>query len=193
MSSTILYLGSFNPVHNGHTSVVRYVMERELCDRLWFVVSPRNPHKPEDVLAPDADRLRMTEIAIAEQLAGYEVAVNDIEFSMPKPSYTIDTLRKLASMYPGEEFSLLVGGDIAGTISSWKEADRLLRDYRFIVYPREGYDAACFPGRYTYLESAPRWDFSSTDVREAIAAGADISRMVSPGVDEYIRGRRLWK
>ena len=92
---TILYFGSFNPIHNGHTAIARYVIEKGFCEELWFVVSPQNPLKSENILAGELDRLRMAEIAVSEKLAGLDAKVSDVEFGLPRPSFTIDTLKYL--------------------------------------------------------------------------------------------------
>ncbi|MDL2320168.1 nicotinate (nicotinamide) nucleotide adenylyltransferase [Alistipes sp. OttesenSCG-928-B03] len=192
MSRIILYFGSFNPIHNGHTSVARYVLESGLCDELWFVVSPQNPLKERAELAADADRLKMAEIAVAETLPGGRVRVCDVEFHMPRPSYTIDTLRELGRQHPDDEFALLTGTDIMHEFDRWKEHDALLHDYRIYVYPREGYSLGEYEGRVEYLAGAPRWDYSSTDMRREVAAGGDIGGMVARGVADYIEQHRLW-
>ena len=189
----ILYFGSFNPVHNGHTAVAGYVLERGLCDELWFVVSPRNPLKDSAELAPDGDRLHMAEIAVVEKLAGRAVRVSDVEFSLPKPSYTIDTLRHLTREYPEAAFSILVGADIMEELDLWKDYREILDNYNIYVYPREGYTLGKFADRVTLLADAPMCDYSSTDVRRGLAQGGDVGSMVSPGVLKYIDEHRLWR
>lgn len=189
----MLYFGSFNPIHNGHTSVARYVMEQGVCDELWFVVSPRNPLKPESVLAGDLDRLRMAEIAVSERLECLNVCVSDIEFGLPRPSYTIDTLRFLKKTYPDNCFSLLVGADIMMQIDRWRESEKILSGYDIYVYPRKGFTLSNCSQNIVYMENMPLFEFSSTDVRTAVANGKNISGMVSSGVAEYIRGNDLWE
>lgn len=189
---TLLYFGSFNPIHNGHTGIARYVVEEGLCDELWYVVSPQNPLKSADSLVGDLDRLRMVEIAAYEQLGGLPVKVSDVEFGLPKPSYTIDTLNILEDRYPHNSFSLLTGADIMKEIDRWREHESLLARYKFYVYPREG---SCTLGRgdnIYFLDNAPVFEYSSTDVRRCLHEGGDISGMVSPGVEEYISEKRLW-
>ncbi len=193
MTKVLLYFGSFNPVHNGHTAVAGYVLERGLCDELWMVVSPRNPLKDSGGLAPDGDRLRMAEIAVGERLAGCAVRVSDVEFGLPKPSYTIDTLRYLAVKYPETAFSILTGADIMEEFDRWKDYREILDNYPIYVYPREGYTLGAFADRVTFLADAPMCDYSSTDVRRRLAEGRDVGRMVSPGVLEYINEHGLWR
>lgn len=182
----MLYFGSFNPVHNGHTAVAGFAAQQGLADEVWMVVSPQNPLR--DDLAPEEDRLAMVQIAVEEQSAGLPVRVSDVEFVLPRPSYTIDTLRFLEREHPGVEFAVLAGADIAEQLPRWKEYERLVSDYRFYFYPRDGYS---LPDGV--LDAAPRWDFSSTDVRRTLTDGGDISGMVSPGVADYIEKQGLWR
>lgn len=193
MTNIILYFGSFNPVHNGHTAVAGYVLEQGLCDELWLVVSPRNPLKESAELAPDDDRLRMAEIAVAEQLTECAVRVSDVEFGLPKPSYTIDTLRYLTGKYPDTAFSIIIGADIMKEFDRWKDYREILDNYKMYVYPREGYTPGRFADRVTLLADAPIWSYSSTDVRRGLTEGRDVSRMVSPGVLKYINEHGLWR
>lgn len=190
MARITLYLGSFNPIHNGHTSVAEYVLGSGVCDELWFVVSPQNPLKDNRLLAPEQDRLRMAQIAVAEKLPDGRAKVCDVEFHMPRPSYTIDTLRTLNAKYPEHTFSLLMGADIMPVIDRWKDYGELLHDYRIYVYPRAGFSSGEYP--VTYLEDAPQWDYSSTDIRNALEQGRDVSTMVAPGVMRYINEKGFW-
>jgi nicotinate-nucleotide adenylyltransferase len=182
MSRVLLYFGSFNPPHNGHTAVAGWGARQGLADEVWMVVSPRNPLR--DDLAPEDDRLAMTRIAVAEQLAGLPVRVSDVEFALPRPSYTIDTLRHLQRENQGVEFAVLAGADIERQLPQWKEYERLVADYRFYFYPREGYPSQ---------GGAPLLDFSSTDVRRTLLAGGDVGTMVARGVEEYIYAHKLWQ
>lgn len=189
---TILYFGSFNPIHNGHTAVARYVIENGFCEELWFVVSPQNPLKPENILAGDLDRLRMTEIAVSEKLAGLDAKVSDVEFGLPRPSYTIDTLRYLDDNYPGNSFSLLVGADIIPQLERWKDYETIIQKYKLYVYPRKSFTLTEPPYNAVSLADAPLFKCSSTDVRGAVEAGRDISNMVASGVRDYIAENKLW-
>lgn len=195
MKKVTLYFGSFNPIHNGHTSVAAYVLDEGLCDELWFVISPQNPFKQDASLAPETDRFAMAEIAVGEKLAGLAVYVSDIEFSMPKPSYTIDTLKVLCEKYPQYKFSILVGADILDGLHGWKDYKTLEENYTFLIYPRDGYDigAGKFRANMTVLENAPRWNYSSTDVRKALVSGEESGGMLAEGVAAYIKEHNLWR
>lgn len=162
MADTILYFGSFNPPHNGHTGVARYVAEQELCEDLWFVVSPRNPFKECESLAPGKDRLEMMRIAVSEELKDLPASVCDIEFSLPRPSYTIDTLRELELRYPEKSFALLGGADLVESIHNWKESETLLTKYKLYIYPRDGFpmdNTGNGTDNFIFLNDAPHWGF----------------------------------
>lgn len=189
----ILYFGSFNPPHNGHTAVARYVLEAGLCDELWFVVSPHNPLKNDAQLAAGEDRLRMTEIAVGEQLAGLDAGVCDVEFHLPAPSYTIDTLEYLRRKFPQYMFSILAGTDVFESFDRWKEHRKLLSDYKIYVYPRAGYTLGEYGAAVTLLPDAPMFGCSSTDIRRRLLDGDDVGGMVSPGVLSYITYNKLWQ
>lgn len=193
MKEVVLYFGSFNPLHNGHTAVANYVLLSKLCDELWFVLSPQNPLKPSDELAPDKDRLEMTQLGVGEVFPFWSVRVCDIEFELPRPSYTIDTLRELEKRYPDCRFSILGGADMFNGIDAWKESEQLLANYRFWIYPRDGAVVDCSKGDVIFLESAPQLPYSSTDVREAIEKGERYEDMVCFSVADYIKRNGTWR
>lgn len=193
MANVILYFGSFNPIHNGHTAVGSWVLNEGLCDELWFVVSPGNPLKESAELAPAHDRLKMAEIAVEERIGGCNARVSDVELRLPLPSYTIHTLRHLSREFPQHAFSLLMGADIMEELGRWKEHASILSDYKLYVYPRDGYTLGEYSGKVIYLSGAPAFGFSSTDVRRTLLAGGDAGEMVSPGVLDYIKEHGLWK
>lgn len=192
MPEIIIYSGSFNPVHNGHTAVARYVAEAGLCDEVWMVVSLQNPHKPDDALAPEADRLEMARIAVREQSHVRNVKVSDVEFELPRPSYTINTLQYLSAKYPGTRFSLLIGTDILPSLHRWKNWQFLVNNCRIYVYPRKGTEFEQIGSGMVFLGGAPRVDVSSTDIRAALEAGGDLSGMLCRGVINYIYDKGLW-
>jgi nicotinate-nucleotide adenylyltransferase len=190
----MLYFGSFNPIHVGHITVAEYVLCEGLADCLWFVVSPHSPFKHAAELAPEADRLRMVEIAIAASPLADRMRACDVEFALPRPSYTIDTLAALEAKHPGTEFSLLAGGDLVAGFTGWKEWRRLLDEYDIYIYPRP--DAAPSPPElrdgFIILHDALCLDVSSTEVRRLLASGEDVSSLLPAGVEEYIKNKSLW-
>ena len=132
-----LFFGSFNPVHNGHLMVASYVANHSDMNQVWLVVSPQNPLKPQGSLLNEYDRLHLTKLAIEDDT---QLKVSDIEFSLPKPSYTIDTLTYLQEKYPQHEFSVIMGADSFQNLPKWKNFETLVKNYQFIVYRRDGFD-----------------------------------------------------
>lgn len=188
----LLYFGSFNPVHKAHIAIAEYAIGKGLADEVVLIVSPRNPLKDAEGLASEFHRFEMVELAVAASEYPDRILVSAVEMTLPKPSYTIDTLRFLSRSFPDVKFSVLVGGDIVGQLDKWKDYEEILDNYRVYVYPRPGEDIGRYAGRITVLEDPPQFDVSSTEVRRRAAAGEDIDGLVPPGVAEYIRKNRPW-
>lgn len=192
MKRVMLYFGSFNPVHKGHIALAEYAVEQTLCDEVVLVVSPQSPYKAADELAPEMDRFEMAEIACAASKYPEKIKPSVVEFLLPKPSYTIDTLRYLKENFGSDmQFSILMGSDQIARLDDWKEYEKIL-EYPVYVYPRRGEPAEGFEGRITLLADAPLQDFASTDVRDRIGRGEDTSAMLDEGVAAYIRRKGLW-
>ena len=190
----LLYFGSFNPIHRGHIALAEYAVERGLCDSVALIVSPQNPLKEGSDLMPELNRFEMAEIACSESKFPEQIQPSAIEFLLPRPSYTIDTLRYLEENNGAEmEFAVLMGADIIPQLEHWKDYRTLLERYDIMVYPRTGYVIDRYLDQITVLEDAPLQDYSSTDVRKAYAEGRDTSSMLSKGVAEYIAKNRLLK
>lgn len=180
--------GSFNPVHCGHMMLAAYLTQWNIVDRVWLMLSPRNPLKNPLGLIPDTRRLAMLSIATR----GVErVDTCDIELSMPLPSYTINTLDLLASRYPGRRFKLVIGSDNWQVFDQWRDWQRILDEYGVIVYPRPGYPVE---GHVDGMETITpiTVNLSSTQVRDAIARGRDMSCFLPPGVYKYIVDNKLY-
>lgn len=194
---TGLFFGSFNPVHIGHTAIANFIAEYSSIREIWFVVSPQNPLKPKESLLDDRDRLYLAQLAIGDDP---RFRVSDIEFTLPQPSYTIDTLAYLAERYPSRKFKLIMGEDNLNTLHKWKNAEELVKRYSIIVYPR------LHPGRRTNKRlidilamadieeiKAPVMEISGTFIREAIRQGKDVSWFVAPAVWKYIREMHFYE
>jgi len=189
---TGLFFGSFNPIHNGHLSIANYLVDFTEVDELWFVVSPQNPLKDKGILAPDFHRLAMVKKAIS--IDEHRISVCDIEMSMPIPSYTIDTLKALEKKYPEKSFCLILGSDSLETITKWKDYQDLLNSYRILVYPRQGSNMNELAKTYSVkIVNAPLFDFSSTLIREKIAKGEDVSKLIPNSVLKYISKEGLYR
>ena len=169
-----LFFGSFNPIHNGHVGIARYLLEKELCEEVWFVVSPCNPFKVDRFLLPEIDRLAIVNAAI-RGIPGMKAC--DVEFSMPKPSYTVDTLRVLFYRYPDRQFALIIGGDNVPDFPKWKDYHWIEAHCSIFVYPRPGMVNSEESPSMTFID-APLFPLSATEIREMIQKGDDISGLV---------------
>jgi len=175
-----LFFGSFNPVHIGHLIIANHMANETDLDQVWMVVSPQNPFKDKKSLAKDRDRYNLVHLAIGDNP---KLSVSDIEFSMPKPSYTIDTLTYLKEKYPNKIFYLIMGGDNVPTLPKWKNSELLIENYKIYVYKRPGYDLgplASHPN-ITSVE-APLLDISSTHIRQLIKERKSIQYLVPDAV-----------
>lgn len=182
--------GSFNPVHMGHMMLAQYLREWGLVDKVWLTLSPRNPLKSAVDLMPDMKRLAMLHRA-TKDIKGIETC--DIELSMPRPSYTIDTLDTLAHRYPSKKFRLIIGSDNWAIFTKWKDWELILDRYGVIVYPRLGYPVNDkYADGMEYVE-APVLDISSTFIRNAVARDRDVSFFLPPGVYKYIIDNKLYR
>lgn len=189
----MLYFGSFNPIHKGHISLAEYAIREGVCDEVVMVVSPRNPLKEAEDLAPEVDRYEMVEIACGESQFPERIKPSLIEFLLERPSYTINTLRHLSENYAeGCLFSILVGGDIIPQLSKWRDYQEILNNYNIYVYPRRGEVIDLYLDKITILEGAPYFDYSSTQIREGLMHSKHIGDAVSPKVLEYIRSKEFW-
>ena len=189
----LLYFGSFDPIHNGHIALAEYALDKDICDEVALIISPQNPFKADVLQTPEYSRYEMAELACKESKYPEKIKPSVIEFVLEKPSYTINTLDFLRENNGNEmEFSIITGSDIWERFDEWREYERILNEYKIYVYPRKGYAVEKFADRMTYLEGAPLFDFSATDIREAFAAGKPIDAMVCPVVEKYIESNKLW-
>lgn len=178
---TVIFGGSFSPVHNGHLGLASYVWQEGLAEEVWLMVSPRNPLKTSDDLWPDEVRLRLTRLAAANVQG---VKVSDFEFSLPRPSYTVRTMEALENAYPERRFALLIGADNWLVFDRWAEAEKLKQRYPLLVYPRPGYeiDETGLPKGSVYMRNAPIFPFSSTEIRRRLNERKDCAELLPPPV-----------
>ena len=156
MKRVMLYFGSFNPVHKGHIALAEYAVTQDLCDEVVLVVSPQSPYKEAAELAPEMDRFEMAEIACAASEYPDKIKPSAIEFLLPKPSYTIDTLRYLQQNFGSEmQFSILMGSDQIARLDGWKEYEKIL-EYPVYIYPRRSEPAAALRGFLKGFSSSSR-------------------------------------
>ena len=183
--------GSYNPVHIGHLMVAEYVRQEAHINEVLMCVSPLNPLKVgSDDLASDADRMAMLDIACRSRSG---VTPCDIELTMPRPSYTIDTLHELSRRYPDADISIIIGSDNWKVFDRWRAADEIIKQYGVIVYPRPGYDVdgSALPENVAIVQ-APTVDLSSTLLRRHLAEGFDMSVFMPDGVYNYIKTHKLY-
>lgn len=186
-----LYFGSFNPVHIGHMIIANHMVAHTEMDRLWMVVTPHNPHKEKKNLAKDYDRLHLVRLAIGEN---DKISASDIEFSLPKPSYTIDTLTYLKEKYPQHTFSLIMGGDNLGSFHKWKNYELILAHHDIYVYKRPSYDLGDLVNHEKiHLVEAPLLEISSSYIRDKVKKGISIQYLVPQAVFEYIDDYKLYR
>lgn len=179
-----LFFGSYNPIHNGHMAIAEYIYEYSDLDQLWFVVSPQNPLKRRHNLLEDHHRLEMVHLAIGDDS---RFRVSDIEFHMPKPSYTVDTLTYLTDKYPEYTFKIILGADNLLSFHKWKNCEMLVEKYTRLVYPRHGFseDEIKLHKNIQLLE-APRIEISSSFIRKALGEGKTVRYFLPEKVYEYV-------
>ena len=163
MTKIGIYGGSFNPIHFGHVGLAEWVVRHTDLDELWLMVTPNNPLKPASSLAPEQDRFRAAQEAVRDIP---HVRVSDFEFSLPRPSYTANTLRALEAAYPEDEFALVIGQDNLALANRWREWEWIVTRHDVYVYPRRGSEQALPDSpRIRFLADAPLFDISSTQIR----------------------------
>lgn len=184
--------GSFNPIHVGHALIARTIIEGGEIDQLWLMVSPENPLKKGQHFATERDRLYMTEL-VTRHIEG--VVTSGFELTLPRPSYTINTLNSLRERFPDDEFCLVIGSDNWAVWDKWKSHDEILEKFKLLIYPRRGYDVVIPDGLKSRVEivDAPIIEISSTQVRERVGEGKSIKFLVPDEVEEYINKRKLYR
>ena len=183
-----MFGGTFNPLHNGHLTIAKSVLQQGLADEVWILITPCNPWKSDQTLLDDRLRYDM----VAEAVKDMEgVQASDFEFRLDKPSYTANTLRRISADYPDREFILTIGADNWVKFGSWREADFIRRNYRIIVYPRQGFETGTLPESAVLLD-CPLVDISSTQIRQLVKEGLPIDEKVPASVARTIADLNLY-
>ena len=191
MTRVGLFFGSFNPVHVGHMIIANYMVEHTALDEVWMVLSPLNPFKSRKSLAKDYDRLYLLNLAIGDHP---KIKSSSVEFNLPKPSYTIDTLTYLKEKYPEKEFSLIMGGDNIINLHKWKNYELIIKNYEIYVYKRGSYDQPKFgsEAKITYAD-APLLNISASYIRKSIQNNKSIQYLVTEEVFQYLNIHNIYK
>lgn len=187
-----LFFGSYNPIHIGHLIIGNYVAEEVALDQVWFIVSPQSPFKDPAKLINGAHRYQMAALATA---SNDRLLASNVEFDLPTPSYTIDTLTHLKEKYPGYRFSLIMGSDNLTSLDQWKEHEAIIENHQIIVYRRPGVEGTMVidPQQISFLENTPLLHISSTFLRKQIKKGKSITYLVPESVEKYIHELGLFK
>ncbi|MFD2787738.1 nicotinate (nicotinamide) nucleotide adenylyltransferase [Hymenobacter rubripertinctus] len=181
-----LLFGSFNPIHTGHLILANFMATHTDLEAVWLVVSPQSPFKVGKELLGESERLDLAQRAIA---GNDRLRVLDVEFSLPKPNYTITTLDRLRAQHPADQFVLLMGGDNLSDLHRWEAADRIQAEFEVYVYPRPGYAAPDPLPPSVRLVEAPLLDISATFLRQCLRAGQSIRYLVPEAVEQRIQAQ----
>jgi len=191
MAKTGLFFGSFNPIHVGHLIIAGYMANFTDLDEVWLVVSPQNPLKTKKGLADMYDRLEMTRLATEP---AEKIRVSDIEFKLPQPSYTVDTLAYLQEKYPKKEFVLIMGADNLASLKKWKNYEVLLKNYKIYVYPRPGTDLSEWESYPSItLTTTPQMEISSTFIRRSLKENKNIQFFVPDNVIAFMDSKNMYR
>jgi nicotinate-nucleotide adenylyltransferase len=186
-----LFFGSFNPIHIGHMIIANIMAENADLNKVWFVVSPQNPFKPSKGLLHEFDRYDMVKAAIADH---YKLEASDVEFNLPKPSYTIHTLAYLTEKFPGKEFKVIIGEDNLENFAKWKNHEEILNQFGLYVYPRPHVTNSELK-RHPHVKmiEAPLLDISATYIRNCIKSNKSIRYLVPEPVEQMIRLKDFYR
>ncbi|MFI3240842.1 MAG: nicotinate (nicotinamide) nucleotide adenylyltransferase [Bacteroidales bacterium] len=184
--------GSFNPIHVGHAILANYILQYTDVEQVWLMLSPHNPLKDKSEYINDTHRIAMVQL-VAERVDN--ITASDFEFSLPTPSYTINTLDKLSEKYPEHQFHIIIGTDNLIELNRWRDYQRIVSEYGVIVYPRRGYNETklTVTGNIQHINSAPLIEVSSTMIREGISQGKDMNFFLTDDVYKYIQKNNLYE
>ncbi len=188
-----LYFGTFNPIHIGHLIIANHMAEYSDLDQIWMVVTPHNPHKQKNTLLDDYHRLHMVHLATEDYP---KIQPSDIEFKLPQPNYTVNTLAHLQEKFPKHEFSLIMGEDNLNSLHKWKNYEVILQNHDIFVYPRFNsgeIDKQFVNHPKIHRVGAPVIELSSSFIRESIKNGKNVVPMLPNKVWEYVEHNMFYK
>lgn len=197
MKNVGLYFGTFNPIHIGHLVIANYMAHHTDLDEVWIVVTPHNPLKERSELLPDQHRLQMVRLAI---LDNPKLQVSDVEFALPQPNYTWNTLQHLEKEFPQASFSMIMGEDNLRTFHQWKNYEQILKHYPIFVYPRAETEGEDLNEEKPSIDlskivvcDAPMIRISSTFLRKSIQDYKDVRYLIPDTVINYISNNYLYE
>lgn len=186
-----LFFGTFNPIHVGHLIIANFMAEYTDLQQVWFVVSPQNPMKKKDSLLPERQRLAMVNEAIGDDT---RFKGSNIEFGLPKPSYTINTLTYLQEKHPNTHFALIMGSDNLQNFTQWKNHEQILSQHSLYVYPRPGFDGGELKDHPAVkVTNCPLMEISSTFIRQAVKEKKDVSHFMPPAAYHYMKEMHFYE
>ncbi len=188
-----LYFGSFNPIHVGHMVIANHIAEHGDVDQVWFVVTPHNPFKKKSSLLDNYQRLEMVYLATKEYA---KLKPSDIEFNLPQPNYTVNTLAYLQEKYPEYEFALIMGEDNLKSFHRWKNYEHILEHHHILVYPRlseNKVNTQFHEHPKVHFINAPIMELSSTFIRKSIKEGKHVQPMLPQAVWDYLDEMNFYK
>ncbi len=185
-----LYFGSFNPVHNGHLIIAKHVINNTDLKQVWMVISPQNPLKKSNSLLNKYDRLNMVQSALEGET---KIKASTIEFNLPSPSFTIDTLAYLKEKHKQHQFSIIMGSDSFTNIKKWKNYEMIIKNYEIYIYQRTGYPIQNIEETIVNKLEAPLIEISSSAIRKIIKDGKSIRYLVPDVVDQQIKENKYYK
>lgn len=185
-----LYFGSFNPIHTGHLIIANHVLNETDLQKIWFVVSPQNPFKLSSTLLNEYDRLHLVQKAIE---GDDRLKASEIEFSLPKPSYTAHTLAYLSEKYVTHQFTIIMGSDSFQNLGNWKNAEAIISTYPILIYRRPQFEIQNDLGANAAILDAPLLQISATYIRETVQKGKSIRYLVPEVVAEEIEKSAFYK
>lgn len=184
-----LYFGSFNPIHNGHLIIANYISNYTDLEQIWFIISPQNPLKKSSTLLNENHRKHLIDLCIEGEK---KLRTSNVEFKLPKPSYTIDTLTYLYEKFPQNAFSLILGSDSFSNIKKWKNYEQLLKQYQIYIYERKGFPKKSdYPSNIIHL-NAPLLEISSTHIREMLSQKKSIRFLLPDVAKEEIENKKYY-
>lgn len=187
-----LFFGTFDPIHNGHLRIAKYITEEKLADKVWLVVTPENPIKVGSKISSFNHRFNMAKIATEN----YDnIIPSDLEVNLKKPNYTIDTLEYISNNLKDIEFSLIIGEDNYKIFDTWKDYKKIINKYKIFIYPRKGTlnENLHIINENTMYIGGPRIDLSSTNIRKIVSNNSDPKDLISNKVMEYINSNKLYQ